>query len=260
MLFRTVGIFIKKRLDARNISQRAIGLMILFKNAIIGNLCFLLFISIMGMTTETIAASDDLYGRSLFASVEPAAIHSAPLSNAHSEKGEHADHGDTDLNPLGTWQTSTAFWTVVVFLILLGLLTKFAFKPIIEGLDKREQAIADNIAEAERANRDAKELLNQYQVKLSEAESEVKAIIESGKKEAKRTGESVIAKAREAAEAERIRATKEIESATDGALQDLAERSADLAVLLAGKIIREKLDPQAHTNLIQNAVSDFSKN
>jgi F-type H+-transporting ATPase subunit b len=231
--------------------------MTIFKNAMIGGLCFLLFVSVMGTSTETVVASDVLSGIALFASVEPEASHSAPSSDAH---GGDAKHSDTDLNPLGTWQTNTAVWTALVFLILLGLLTKFAFKPIIEGLDKREQAIADNISEAERSNRDAKELLNQYQQKLSEAEGEVKAIVESGKKEAERAGESIIAKAREAAEAERIRAAKEIESATDNALQELAERGANLAVLLAGKIIREKLDPQAHANLIQNAVSDFSKN
>ncbi|MDR1382969.1 MAG: F0F1 ATP synthase subunit B [Planctomycetaceae bacterium] len=229
--------------------------MTIFKNAMIGGLSLLLLILMVGMTAETIIASEISYNRSLFASAESAAGDFAPLSN-----NKESEHGDSDLNPLGTWQTNTAVWTVVVFLILFGLLTKFAFKPIIEGLDKRELAIADNILEAERANRNAKELLNQYQQKLSEAESEVKAIVESGKKEAERAGESIIAKAREVAEAERIRAAKEIESATDGALQELAERSANLAVSLAGKIIREKLDPQAHANLIQNAVSDFSKN
>jgi len=219
-----------------------------FMNVVFGSLC-LLFVLSMG-TAANVYASD-----------EPAA-NAVSENVAHGEHAENSEHHDSnaDLNPLGTWQTSTAVWTVVVFLVLLGLLTKFAFKPIIEGLDKREQAIADNITEAERANRDAKELLKQYQAKLSEAESEVKAIVESGKKEAERAGESIIAKAREAAESERIRATKEIESATDGALQELAQRSADLAVSLAGKIIREKLDPQAHAGLIQTAVADFSKN
>jgi S-DNA-T family DNA segregation ATPase FtsK/SpoIIIE len=89
---------------------------------------------------------------------------------------------------------------------------------------------------------------------------EVKAIVEAGKKEAERAGDLIVAKARDAAEAERVRAAKEIEAATDGALQELAARSADLAVSLAGKIIRQNLDAGSHAELIQTAVSDFSKN
>ena len=169
------------------------------------------------------------------------------------------DGGDANLNPLN-WATDTAIWTGVVFLCLVTVLAKFAFKPIAQALDEREKQVADNIAGAEQANQVAKDLLAQYQDKLSEAEGEVKAIVEAGKKEAERAGELIVAKAREAAEAERIRAAKEIESATDGALQELAARSADLAVSLAGKIIRKNLDAGSHAELIQTAVTDFSKN
>ena len=164
------------------------------------------------------------------------------------------------VNPLDSLKKDLAFWSAVIFIGLVIILAKFAFKPIVTALDQREQQVADNIAGAERANQEAKELLAQYRDKLSEAEGEVKAIVEAGKKEAERAGELIVAKARDAAEAERIRAAKEIEAATDGALQELAVRSADLAVSLAGKIIRKNLDTDSHADLIQTAVADFSKN
>jgi len=189
--------------------------------------------------------------------------------DSHAAEGDVHDHGDhthedhghheEGANPFA-WQTDLALWSLVVFAILVAILGFFAFKPIAQALDQREQSVANNIAGAERANQEAKDLLAQYQDKLSEAEGEVKAIVEAGKKEAERAGEVIVAKARDAAEAERIRATKEIESATDGALQELAKRSADLAVKLAGKIISKDLDAGSHADLIDSAVSDFSKN
>ena len=185
-------------------------------------------------------------------------------ADSHAAEGDahaHDDHGhhEEGANPFA-WQTDLALWSLVVFAILVAILGFCAFKPIAQALDQREQSVADNIAGAERANQEAKDLLAQYQDKLSEAEGEVKAIVEAGKKEAERAGEAIVAKARNAAEAERVRATKEIESATDGVLQELAKRSADLAVKLAGKIISKDLDVGSHTDLIDNAVSDFSKN
>lgn len=183
---------------------------------------------------------------------------------AATETGDHGEgHGHDEegtLNPLDSLKRDLAFWSVIIFGGLVLIVGGFGFKPIVKALDDREKHVADNIAGAERANQEAKELLKQYQAKLSEAEGEVKAIVENGKQEAARAGDAIVAKAREAAEAERIRATKEIEAATDGALQELATKSADLAVSLAGKILKKELNPQEHAGLIQNAVSDFSKN
>ena len=69
-------------------------------------------------------------------------------------------------NPLDL-KSDLALWTAVVFVVLLAVLWKFAWKPIAEGLDKREQHIADQIAEAERNNQDARQLLADYQQKLA---------------------------------------------------------------------------------------------
>jgi F-type H+-transporting ATPase subunit b len=185
---------------------------------------------------------------SVYASAEP----------AHAAEGGHGDGGDPSekLNPI-KFQIDTALWTGVVFLILVTVLGKFAFKPIAQALDAREQAVADNIAAAEKANVDAKVLLEQYRQKLTDAHGEVKEILDAGKKEAEAAGLAILEKARQAAESERIRATKEIEAATTGALQELAEKSATLATTLAGKIIKTKIDASAHRDLIDSAIQNF---
>ena len=177
------------------------------------------------------------------------------------EQAAYAAGGGGDLseklNPI-KFQMDTAIWTAVVFVVLVVILGKFAFKPIALALDKREQAVADNIASAEKANVDARELLEQYRQKLADAHVEVKEILDAGKKEAEAASATILEKARQAAESERLRATKEIEAATTGALQELAEKSATLATTLAGKIIKTKIDASAHQDLITNAIQGFS--
>jgi len=164
---------------------------------------------------------------------------------------------EVSLNPM-EFVTSTAIWTLVIFLTVCAILYKFAFGPITKALDAREQGIHDNIASAQKQNDDAKELLKQYQDKLDASKDEVRQIIEAAKKDAQRQGEDIVTRAREAAGMERERAMKEIESATTSALQSIAERSATLATNLAGKMIRAEVKPEQHRSLIDAALEEFT--
>lgn len=188
------------------------------------------------------------------------------------DHSEHADHGDDSghghgekfnpakaLNPLLSFQKDTTIYTAVVFLLIMFFLGKFAFFPVVEALNKREQSVADNIASAEKANNDAKELLAQYQQKLNDAQVEVRQILEDGKKEAEQAGLAIVEKAKQASAAERAQSAKEIETATVNALQELATKSATLATELAGKIIKSKITPESQKDLIDKAVENFTK-
>ena len=170
---------------------------------------------------------------------------------------EEAEGGG--LNPLMSWRTDLALWTLVVFLLLLAVLWKFAFGPIAKALDAREQAVLDKINGAERANADAKELLSQYQQKLADSEQEVSRIIADGKAQAESIGAGIVASARAAAEEEHQKALKEIAAASDNAQAELAAKSAELATSLAGKILKARINPEDHAGLIQNALNEFSK-
>ncbi len=164
------------------------------------------------------------------------------------------------LNPLKTWRTDLALWTFVVFLLLLAVLWKFAFGPIAKALDAREQAMLDKINDAEKANADAKELLNQYQQKLNDSEQEVRQMLDDAKLQAGRISEGIVASAKAAAEEEHQRALKEIAAASENAQAELAAKSAELATSLAGKILKERISPEEHAGLIQDALNGFSKN
>jgi len=169
-----------------------------------------------------------------------------------------ADGGELpSLNPM-EYISDTAVWTLIIFLIVVAIMYKFALGPIAKALDEREQGIHNNIASAQKQNDDARELLKQYQEKLDASREEVRQIIEKAKIDAQRQAEDIMARAREAAMLERERAMKEIESATTSALQSIAERSAMLATKLAGKMIRAEIKPDQHRSLIDAALQEFS--
>ena len=119
-----------------------------------------------------------------------------------------------------------SIWTAVVFLVVLAILYKAAWGPIREGLQKRESEIAGQIAEAQRKNEEAKQILVDYEKKLATAQDEVRGLIEQGRRDAEKVGRQLLDKAREEAGIERQRAVQQIESATSAALKELAERSA----------------------------------
>ncbi len=186
----------------------------------------------------------------------------APQEAARAEAvghGEAAEHGsEGGVNPLD-FKTDLALWTGIVFVLVLAILWKFAWKPIAEGLSKRESHILDEIAAAERSNAEARQMLDQYQQKLAAASEEVRQMLDAARREAEQAGAQIVQQARMAAEAERDRALAEIDTATAGALKELADRSATLAVDLAGKIVGSQLDRAAHNRLIEQALTDFGK-
>jgi F-type H+-transporting ATPase subunit b len=186
----------------------------------------------------------------------------APVTNEDQAAGQKAGaHGGANEhgapNPL-IIDPDLAIFTAVIFAVLLIVLTKFAWKPISEALERREHSIADNIASAERVAADAKLMLADYERKLSGAADEVRAMLEEARRDAEATKQEIVAEARVAAKAEQDRAMREIGTAKDAALKELAERSADLAVELAGKLIRAKLTKDDHAGLVNDALGKFA--
>ncbi len=187
----------------------------------------------------------------------------ATTENAHDE---HGGGGGGSVSPIPTsWeeikklQADLPIWTAAVFLVLLLILWKFAWGPLAQGLENREQGIADQISQAEESHRKARELLGQYEQKLADSTGEVQRIIEKGRQNAEQLSREMLDKAKQETKAERERAVEQIDAATAGALKELARQSSTLAVDLAGKILRAELKPEDHSRLIAQAVSDFGQ-
>lgn len=183
------------------------------------------------------------------------------IEHAEHEISEaiHTDPSHPSANDPLSADPDLALWTLIVFVVLLAVLWKFAWGPIIGALEKREHSVADHIAEAERNHLEAKRLLSQYDQKLADAAAEVRELMEQARREAEHARQTILAEAKQSADAERNRALREIEAAADQAMESLAERSAQLAVELAGKILKSKLTSEDHARLIQEAVAKFPK-
>jgi F-type H+-transporting ATPase subunit b len=170
-------------------------------------------------------------------------------------------NGDDWLQQPHEWRYELALCTFVVFVLLVALMTMFAWKPIMAALDKRESGIAARIEDAERGAQKAAETLQQYEAKLAAAAGEAAEIVAKGRQDAEAVAERIRDEAQQDAERKRERADADIEAAKNAALRQLTEQGADLAVLLAGRIVSREISPDEHATLISDALKQFpSKN
>jgi F-type H+-transporting ATPase subunit b len=156
-----------------------------------------------------------------------------------------------DINP------GLMVWTVATFVVLVLVLSKFAWKPLLQMLKDREDTIRQALDMAEKARADAAELLRQNEKNLAKAEVEYQKIIREGKAFAEKLKDEVVAKAHQQAQREIQHAKEEIQRDVDAAKQQLRSEVAELAVQAAGKILDETLDPQKHKKIVDNFLNQL---
>ena len=152
----------------------------------------------------------------------------------------------------------TLLFSFIIFGVLLAVLYKFAWGPIVEGLELREKKMADDIEGARTANEKAQAQLAAYDAKIAGAESEAAALIAEAKNDALAAKDKIMADASEEAQRTKDRALADIEAAKNAAVRDLAESSVDSAVSLAGSIVGRSLDKKDHKDLIEKSISQFN--
>ncbi|MBM4088862.1 MAG: F0F1 ATP synthase subunit B [Planctomycetes bacterium] len=181
----------------------------------------------------------------------------AGLSPAAAAEG--AGHGSAAANPL-TWDPDLAVFTAIVFLVLLAVLGKFAWRPLIAGLDQRERSIHAMVDEAKRGREEAALRLQLYEQQLAGVAAEAEAMVHQARREASAAGELLLAEARQQADRERQLALADIESAKNTAVREVASQSAHLAFALAGKIVQRELKPEDHAALVRESLEQLPSN
>ena len=152
------------------------------------------------------------------------------------------------------------FWTIVSFLILVAILGKFAWKPILQALHEREQKIRGALEQADKARAEAAELLKQNEKNMTRAEEEYRKMMREAKTLGEKTREEIVGKARVQAEQELKRANEEIQRNLEAAKQQLRSEVADLAIKAAEKILDETLDAQKHRKIVDGFLGQLPKN
>lgn len=192
---------------------------------------------------------------------------------AHGAKAGHDDHAaggghhdDTDLShgnasanlhSPADLRFDMSIYSFIVFLILLGVLYKFAWGPIATALERREETIARQIEEARLASEKGATLLREYETRLAAATDEARQIVAGARKDAETAKDRIVAEARDAAQKERDRAVADIGVAKNQALDEIAKKSVQTAVSLASQLIRREVRPQEHEALIGDAINKF---
>ncbi|MCP8617442.1 F0F1 ATP synthase subunit B [Salirhabdus salicampi] len=146
-----------------------------------------------------------------------------------------------------------------VFIILLALLRKFAWGPLMKVMKDREDHIASEIDTAEKNRAESERLANEAQEKLKETRQQAQEVIETAKQTAKEQEKSIINTARQ--EAERIKETarKEIEQEKDKAIQALQDQVASLSVRIASKVIEKELSENDQEQLINEYIKEVGE-
>lgn len=165
--------------------------------------------------------------------------------------GEGGSGGLYDIN------TGLSFWTLVVFGILVFLLGKFAWGPILSAVQARESGIQTAIDEANAANEQAVKLLAEHKAQLADARRQANELIAEGKAAGESVRKEIEEKARTEAQHMVDRARTEIERERDAALDTLRKESVELALAAASRLMQENLDQAKDRQLVERYLSEL---
>jgi F-type H+-transporting ATPase subunit b len=177
---------------------------------------------------------------------------------AAAKKADHKDEHKKP-NPIAPEFLDLAIWTVVVFLVLLFLLKKFAWGPMLEGLRKREDTIRSAVEEAKIARAETERARADFQRQLAEAHAEIPKLMEAARRDAQKLAEEMRARAAQEIQADRQRLRREIDTARDQALKEINDHAAQLATLISAKAIRRSLSPEDHRRLVDEALAELKE-
>lgn len=160
-------------------------------------------------------------------------------------------HGEDAATPgVFNWSASVSFWTVVIFLLLLFVLGKFAFPPILGYAEARERRIQEGLDEAKRLRAEAEGLLAQQREELVEAKRQSQQLIMEARQAAERTRNDLIAQTKLQQEEMLERARQEIERERERAVESVRYEAVELALAAASRLLERRLGAEEDRKLV----------
>jgi F-type H+-transporting ATPase subunit b len=147
-----------------------------------------------------------------------------------------------------------AIWTLAIFLLVVIILGKFAWGPVLGLLQERERFIYKSLADAKRDREEAEARLREYAAKIQTARVEAGAIVEEARRDAERIREDLKQRARTEADTMIQNAERQISLQTQRAIQEIRREAVDLSVAIASKIIQRNLTKEDNQRLIDEAI------
>jgi F-type H+-transporting ATPase subunit b len=184
------------------------------------------------------------------------AVVAGPALAQEAEHGAAAGGGGGLLDP----HAGLMVWTLLIFVVLLAVLSKFAFKPLTAAVQARERALEEAIAGAKRDREEAARLLAEQRAQLEGSRGEAQKLIA----DARASGEKMRADLLEQTHLQQAelleRARRDIEAERDRAIADLRREAIDLALAGASKVIERNLDDAGNRRLVEQFLSTIPAN
>ncbi len=160
-------------------------------------------------------------------------------------------------NPLVQVDPGLFIWTILTFLVLLTLLAKFAWRPLLQALAAREETIRKSLADAEKARQELERLNQESEAIIRQARVEAESIVSASRADAERLRGELREKARAEADGILKNAERQIQLETARALEQIRHEAADLSVAIASKLIQKNLTREDNEQLIQEALNQL---
>ena len=158
------------------------------------------------------------------------------------------------MNPLVQPDPGLFIWTILTFLVLLALLTRFAWRPLLKALESRQEMIRKSLDNARQGKEDLERLHQESAQVIRKAHAAAEAIVSQSRSDADRLREEMKQKARAEAAGLVRNAERQIQLETERALQQIRHEAVDLSVMIASKIIQRNLSKQDNERLIEEAL------
>ncbi|MEE8334963.1 MAG: F0F1 ATP synthase subunit B [Candidatus Neomarinimicrobiota bacterium] len=157
-------------------------------------------------------------------------------------------------NPLVQLDPGLFIWTIITFLMLFGLLAKFAWNPLLKMLKERESLIRESLENAEKARTDLEKINQKSEKIISQARSEAQTILAEGKAAANKLKDKTLDQARVSSKLILEDAKKDIKMERDKAISEIKSEVTDLSISIAEKLIRKNLSAEDNQKLIEESL------
>jgi F-type H+-transporting ATPase subunit b len=160
-------------------------------------------------------------------------------------------------NPLVQPDPGLYIWTIVTFLVLLALLAKFAWRPLLRALDARHESIRKSLEDAERAQKELERLQKESTQIIHQARFDAESILVQTRSDAERVREEIKQKAKEEANGIIRNAEQQIQMQTRRAIQQVRQEVADLSVMIASKLLERNISKEDNKRLIEETLKQM---
>src|SRR5262249_14123062 len=161
-------------------------------------------------------------------------------------------------NPLVQPDPGLFIWTIITFLVLLALLAKFAWRPLLKTLESRQELIRKSLDDAQQAKADLEKLQRESAEIIRQAHVNAESIITKGRSDAERLGEEMRQKARDEANGIVKNAERQIQIETRKAMAEIRNEAVDLSVAIASKILERQVSKADNERLIDETLKQIA--